>query len=417
MRVSTVRVPCAPLPPRRAIVDARRPGAWEKVGGITLAARAFFHLRDMGLKSIHLLFPSGRDPQTLNPWAAGLEVGCTEAGDDFNWPGPGRAEEGERFLYLDAAHLIDPRILHALAGMPAPGLAFIRVSDREAGIVRAGILGEDDFRFLAEEGGRSLAGIAGSLFPEDIDPFCPRTRGHRTPCFLEVNDSSEARAATRRLIRHQQKQVMDLPAQYLDPPFENALVYLLCDTPVTPNMVTFLCLAVAIGVGWLFWNGHFLLGALGTLCVEILDGVDGKLAWTKLHFSRLGAHEDVLDYFCENGWYLALGVGLSTTVSGPLPGLIAALLILADTADNVFYTLSGKWYGKSIDLFSPFDGAFRRIAGRRNIYGVLFIVGFSLGYPLPTFAVAAAWGTVTAGIHGLRLMQYGKFGGKALGRT
>jgi phosphatidylglycerophosphate synthase len=417
MSVSTEGPPSGPLPLRGAVVDARRPGAWERVGGIPLVARGFFHLREMGVENFRLLIPSGRDPHILASWASGAEVQCFESGASFNWGGFSPRGEAERFLYLDAAHLVDPRILHTLSVMSAPSLAFIGNSDREKGFIRAGILTGENFRTLTQEGGAPLIGIAKALFPGDIEPFCPRTRGPRTPYFLEIHTLSDAQAATWVLIRNQQKQVMDLPAEYLDPPLENALVYFLCRTPVTPNMVTFLCLAAAIGVGWLFWHGHFLAGALGTLAVEILDGVDGKLAWTKLRFSKLGAHEDVLDYLCENGWYAALGVGLSSTSAGPLPGVLAALLILADTADNLFYTLSGRWYGKSIDLFSPFDGAFRRIAGRRNIYGFMFIVGFALGFHLTTFAAVAAWGMVTAGIHGWRLMQYGRSRRNVLGQA
>ncbi len=91
-----------------------------------------------------------------------------------------------------------------------------------------------------------------------------------------------------------------------------------------------------------------------------------------------------------------------------MPVLIGAMLIVSDTADNVFYTLAGKWHGKSIDLFSSFDAAFRRIAGRRNIYGMLFIIGFCLGYPLETFALASGWAFLTAVIHGFRLFQHGR---------
>jgi phosphatidylglycerophosphate synthase len=396
------------------VLDARGPGSWERVGGIFLVARALFHLGKMGFRKTSLLYPPGRDPEMLVPWAKDLEVDNIEARPDFQWQQLGPALQGDRILFLDAAHLFDPRILYALAEMPGTALAFIQPSDRDAGIIRAGILTDEDVRLWAEEGGSALALNATPLFSGDIELFCPRTRGPRFPYFMEVGSPSEARFATRLLIRNQQKQVMDLPAQYLDPPLENALTYLLCNTPVTPNMVTFCCLAVAVMVGWLFWHGHFVAGALGTLLVEILDGVDGKLAWTKLRFSRLGAYEDIFDYLYENFWYVALGVGLTASVGGPLPAFLAALLVLADTSDNVFYSLAGKWYGKSIDLFTPFDGAFRRIAGRRNIYGIIFIFGFSLGHPLPTFAVAAVWGAVTAGLHGWRLIQYGNSGGKDL---
>jgi phosphatidylglycerophosphate synthase len=201
---------------------------------------------------------------------------------------------------------------------------------------------------------------------------------------------------------------MDLPAQFIDPPFENMLTRLLCNTPVTPNVVTFFGVGAGALVVWLFWHGHFWAGALTIFLVEILDGVDGKLARTKLHYTKLGQYEDLIDYFNETSWYVALGVGLCGTGLNPSPALLAGLLICSDTADNIVYTLANKWYGKTIDLFSPFDRAFRRIAGRRNIYGFMFIIGFSFGYPFQTFAIVALWAALTASIHSFRLFRYGR---------
>jgi hypothetical protein len=96
--------------------------------------------------------------------------------------------------------------------------------------------------------------------------------------------------------------------------------------------------------------------------------------------------------------------------------LLAGLLICSDTADNIVYTLANKWYGKTIDLFSPFDRAFRRIAGRRNIYGFMFIIGFSFGYPFQTFAIVALWATLTASIHSFRLFRYGRMMKRAVSK-
>jgi phosphatidylglycerophosphate synthase len=225
---------------------------------------------------------------------------------------------------------------------------------------------------------------------------------------MEVNSRADGRKATWTLIRSQQKQVMDLPAQFLDPLFENWLTRLLCETPVTPNMVSLACLVAAVAVGWLFWHGYFVAGAFCTFVVEILDGVDGKLARTKLQLTRLGENEHIIDYLYENSWYVALAMGFRARVMGNLPAVLAGGLIFFDTADNLFYTLAEKWYGKSIDLFSSFDKVFRRIAGRRNIYGIMFFLGFLFGYPLHTFAAVTVWAAITASIHGLRLIQYGK---------
>jgi phosphatidylglycerophosphate synthase len=225
---------------------------------------------------------------------------------------------------------------------------------------------------------------------------------------MEVQSKEEAQRATGVLIRSQQKQVMDLPAQFIDPFFENRLTRLLCDTLITPNMVTLGGVGVGMLVIWLFWHGHFLAGALAAFLVEILDGVDGKLARTTLHYTKIGQYEDLIDYFNETSWYVALGVGLKDTGLSLSPAWLAGLLIFSDTTDNILYSLTSKWYGKTIDLFGPFDRGFRRIAGRRNIYVMMFIIGFALGYPFYTVAAVAVWAAVTASIHGYRLFQYSR---------
>lgn len=396
--------------PRQAILNACHEGAWEEVGGIPLIARSIHHLGKLGLEEVIVLGGAPHGPMGLNKWLGGMRLrelgkpeGETVASAILSIRGLPRP-----FLYLDAAHLVDVRLLEALIAAPETTLAFMGREDRASGAVRAGLLHTEDLRTWADGGSRALVNRSKPIFPEDVDPFSPAIRGHLKPYFVEVHSEEQARDATRLLIRSQQKFVMDLPAEYIDPFFENALTYWLCRTPVTPNMVTAAGAIVAVSIAWLFWHGYFATGALLTFVVEILDGVDGKLARTKLQFSRLGRQEDVIDYFCENSWYVALGVGLSAEAGGNYPYLLSALMVLSDTVDNILYTLAGKWHGKSIDLFGPFDAAFRRIAGRRNIYGFMFMAGFLAGYPLQTFAMASLWAAVTATIHGVRLFRVGR---------
>jgi len=154
-------------------------------------------------------------------------------------------------------------------------------------------------------------------------------------------------------------------------------------------------------------NKAGVAGGFFTFIVEALDGVDGKLARTKLQYTKIGRYESLVDYFNETSWHSALGVGLSRVVLGAAPAILAALLILADTTDNTLYTLAGRRYGRSIVRFSPSDGAFRRIAGHRNIYGLRFIVGFCLGYHFHTFGVVAFRAAIIALVHAFRLLQYG----------
>jgi phosphatidylglycerophosphate synthase len=391
-----------------AVLNACHPGAWEKVGGISLTARTLFHLKQFGVRKVALLLKTEDVPTDLKKWRGNLNLFHLKQKEDIPTTILSFANIEEYFLYIDTAHLIDPRLIQGFILASETTLAYIDSSDRWKQMIQAALLRRKDLRIWAEQGIDFVIPRARSLLPGDIDPFRPEIRGPLLPYFTEVHSKDEARKATRILVRSQQKHVMDLPAQFIDPPFKNALTRFLCNTFVTPNMVTLAGIVVGLTIVWLFWHGYFLAGAVTAFLVEVLDGVDGMLARTKLHYSKLGQYEDLLDYFNETSWYIALGVGLRGARPDYLPALVTGLLIVCDTTDNILYTLAEKWFGKTIDLFSPFDAAFRRIAGRRNIYAFIFIVGFSLGYPLHTLAVVALWAALTASTHGIRLVQYSR---------
>ena len=402
------------IKPFLVVLNACHSGAWQRVGGVSLVARTLFHLNQFGIERVVLLLKTEKIPEDLKAWQKNLRIEPLRLTEDIPTALLTLKDPGPSLVYIDAAHLMDPRLIRALTAASEPTLAYIDASDREREIIRAGFLRREDLQTWLKQGKGNLIRQVRSLLPEDIDPFSPEIRGPLVPYFKEVYSREDARKATWIMIRSQQKQVMDLPAQFIDPPFENMLTRLLCNTPITPNIVTFLGVGVGVLVIWLFWHGHFLAGALTMFLVEILDGVDGKLARTTLHYTKLGQYEGIIDYFNETSLYVALGVGLRNTGLNPSPALLAALLICSDTTDNVVYALANKWYGKTVDFFSPFDRAFRRIAGRRNIYGFMFIVGFSSGYPFQTFAIVATWAALTASIHSLRLFQYGRTMKKAV---
>jgi phosphatidylglycerophosphate synthase len=395
--------------PPLAVLNACRLGAWEIVGGVPLVGRTLFHLNKFGIKKAVLLLKTKGILFDLKKWQGNIRIEALRVGEeDVSRRLLDICPLESRIVYINAAHLIDARLIRALTFAVEPTLSAINGPEIERPSIRLGFLGRKELDVWCKEGENALIRRVKMLLPGDIDPFSPEIRGNLLPYFVEVRSPEDARKATSILIRGQQKQIMDLPAQYIDPFFENRLTRLLCNTKVTPNMITWLGVAVAAVVAWLFWEGYFLAGAIGMFVVEILDGVDGKLARTKLEFTKLGEQEHLIDYFYENGWYAALAAGLSRFSPGPLPWALAGLLIVSDTAENILYNRASEWYGKSIDLFGPFDAVFRRIAGRRNIYGALFFLGFLAGYPLPTFAVVAIWAGLTAVVHAVRLVQYGR---------
>ncbi len=394
--------------PPLAVINATHSMAWQTVGGIPLIARWVYHLNALGASQAYIITRNESPAIALDRWRGALCVESIPLEGDIPATLMNKIGSNAPVLYADATCVIDPRLIGHLVQADAPTLVFPDFTDAQSHKIRAGLLQPGDIVQWARKGEAAVIERAQILLPENIDPFCPETRGKRVPYFKTVRTSADAHNATRMLVESMQKKVMDLPSEYIDPYFENRLTLLLMDTPISPNMVTFIGLAAAMAVTWLFWHGWFIAGAWLTLVVEILDGVDGKLARTRLQFSKIGAHEDIIDYFYENSWYAALGIGLSHFAQSNWPLYVAGLLIFADTTDNIFYTLAGKWHGKSIDLFSHRDALFRKIAGRRNIYGWMFIIGFTAGYPIHTFITAAAWALITAGVHGVRLGWHGQ---------
>src|SRR5689334_22463215 len=85
---------------------------------------------------------------------------------------------------------------------------------------------------------------------------------------------------------------------YIARPPAAALVILLKSTPITPNQVTFLSAAMALGscAVWITVPGYLggLLGAIGILLSFIVDCADGQLARVRGTMSAVGHHLDFL---------------------------------------------------------------------------------------------------------------------------
>jgi phosphatidylglycerophosphate synthase len=223
---------------------------------------------------------------------------------------------------------------------------------------------------------------------------------------LTVTTPEEARVATRALIRAAQKRALDLPALLVHPIFENRLVFWLCNTPITPNQITVCTGILGAYIAFLFLHGWLRLGITLASVVGILDGVDGKLARTKLQTSRLGELEHVLDFFMEHAWYLTITIFLVTRTNEAQWWWIGGGLMASDFLDNMLYYTGHVWFGKQLDELGPFDRGFRLIAGRRNVYVWMWLFGFWAGVPAHAFTAALAWAIVTIGVHGVRLAYH-----------
>ncbi len=205
--------------------------------------------------------------------------------------------------------------------------------------------------------------------------------------------------AEQQLLAAAQKGCLDWPARWLHPPVENAIVRLLWPTAVTPNMVTLATAVLGVIAIGLLATGALLPALVLILVIGPLDGVDGKLARTRVEFSRWGDLEHVLDKILEYGWFAALGWWFAGQGHGLAAWLIAAIIIVFAFLEAIHGEIFRRMTGRQLDDWGPFERHFRLVAGRRNTFfwtllpfGVagLWWEGFValMGYASLTFAIA-----------------------------
>jgi len=372
------------------------PGAAENplrtIGGLTLLERILRQLSDLdAIKSIVVLKPAAVSlPAASGRVRKPLECYNVSGAKFWEILREARGKLAGDFIAVAADFLIDQRLLAWLAMQTED----VMLSSREGG--------------SAEPATRLTRKTLDATVPQSADlkraavsslPSHWEAMHGAVPLHLyQVTDEASAEAGWRILLDHVQKRTLELPAQYFDPTLENLLIRRLAGTRVTANQVTLATGLLGFVVAALYYAGWLRVGVLVAIFVEVLDGVDGKLARITRTTSRAGEYEHILDFFYENSWYLALGLHLRHSSSHALNA--ALLMILFDLADNVAYSLMDVRLGLSLDNASPFLARFRLIAGRRNIYSWLFLVGFFLGFPHQVFFLAVVWAGITAAIHG-----------------
>ena len=371
------------------------PGAGDpcrEVGGLSLLERLFRQLSELGsVREIVVVAP----PSTALPEPSArvaipvviLRAGGRDRGRML------RAVEGrlhDRFVVVAGDLLVDERILRWLVEQTSDVLVRCDADSP------AELLGSIAHASLVDSA--PLLPAAALMSVSDFPTYWQDRRGHVPVHCLRVARDADAEEAWKVLLDHVEKRALDLPARYFDPPFEAFLVRRLCPTGVTPNQVTVATGVFGFAVAALFGFGWLRLGVLLAIFVEVLDGVDGKLARIKHMTSRAGELEHVLDFFYENSWYVALGLFLST--SGVRWALPAALSMVAfDLVDNLVNMAFSRFRGRNLAEASTFLSRFRLVSGRRNIYTWIFLPGFLAGKPELSFAAAAAWAGVTASVH------------------
>lgn len=310
----------------------------------------------------------------------------------FGAPDP--ASGGERWV-VRATAVFDPRLYDAVASAPGP----VRVIDDGADTpVPVGLC-----RLPADGAAGSAAAGTTELPISKIPVYVPSLRRWLPPFWHDLRSPADVRAAASSLLDATQKGVLDFPAKYLHPAPENALTRMLAGSSVTPNQVTVATGVLGFLAAYLFASGRFGVGLLLALIVNVLDGVDGKLARVTLTTSRFGDRLDhTLDVAFEFAWYLSLGWGLSARTGETWPLWMAAGLVATMTGARAVSGAYRALAGRQIHDHTAFDRAVRLVAGRRNSYVVLLALGWLAGRLAPAFRLAFWWAALTLAVYLLR---------------
>ncbi len=376
------------------------------VGGLPLLTRHIKELHKLGVREFYL-FGMTNVPQHLLHEGVSHEIALhampTSTAD---LPQQLRTllAVHQDILLLQSTWLIDPRLFTIL--LAEQHAQWLPVPHAATELPVAARLSATSRRTWATAGLASWLHDDPALSLSALDTYSPSHRGLVPFHLIAIDTPADAATATRTLIRASQKRALDLPALLFNPIFENRLVFWLCHTRITPNQVTLFTAIPGTVTALLFLNGWLRVGTLLAYVVAILDGVDGKLARTTLRTSRLGELEHILDFFIEQVWYLTVTIFLAIHTGKHELWWIGGGLMACDCLDKSLYGLGHRLFKKHLDELGPFDRQFRLIGGRRNIYLLIFILGFWADFAPQTLVLAFAWALCTVLVHSGRLVHH-----------
>jgi phosphatidylglycerophosphate synthase len=370
-------------------------------GGLAIIRRQIRQLHDLGVTSVVLAV---RGPQDAAIDGArreaarnGMALAVVDSADQL-----AAALAGQSVFAIDEGLLVDERMLAAFFGRDQaarrgnrPVLATRGPDGREpAGLARLPALALDEGMAVAmlETGLAALvdhqphhADLSG------LDTYAPNRRRHVPMVWLRLRDRRDAARGTTLLLESAQKGCLDWPARFIHPPIENLLTRLALPTPITPNMVSVFVFVIGLYAAWSFAVGSWGLALAIALVIGPLDGLDGKLARTRLEFSRWGDLEHVGDkiveylcYICMAGW---IGTGWAWAVCS-----LIVLFALAEAVQGEFFR---RFSGSQLDDAGSVERRFRLVSGRRNTFMWCLIPFVLLDAHEAGFVMIAAYSVAT----------------------
>ncbi|PZR70910.1 MAG: hypothetical protein DLM73_17000 [Chthoniobacterales bacterium] len=324
-----------------------------------------------------------------------------------------------RTLIISAGFYYDARLLKALAEQsattllidsapPAESLALWKgegVDFRAAALVEGEWLARQDHaaalmdQLSSDAATGRIATCDATLQPT----YVMALRKHVRPVFFPAPSADLIDLAERFPRDVAQNGVLDFPG-LLDSPIEDWMVAYLCRTSITPNQVTLVTMLIGLIVTALFATGHLWFGVALAYAIEVLDGVDGKLARTKIETTAAGEWEHLTDYLIELSWWSALALHFHAQHLRSAYWLLL-LMVASDWVDRLAKRAVKTKVGRNLDDVSNFDRFVRCIGGRRNINIWILIAALALGNAKDGFVLFCCWGAATAAAHVIRALQ------------
>ncbi|MFQ6102223.1 MAG: CDP-alcohol phosphatidyltransferase family protein [Anaerolineae bacterium] len=408
-------------------------GAAIRLCGMPVIERLLRTLRAIGPRDVVIIArnPAQEWPQSVRSGVERLGLSVDVVNSECNAASLGLTPD-QRVLVVESDYVLDRRILHTLLAQPeecvvvydsqplstqavpvaveggrlqaiGTGLATTNGGYAGATVCPARMLGVP--REWGERGWVGQLSKLAQTHPVSaldiaaIDPYIPGSRRAVRPLWFHIRTPADARRCKDALVESAQKGTLDVIAWYIHRPIENWIVHHIADLPVTPNQVSALTSLVGFAVAALFLSGNLLPGVLLALVVNVMDGLDGKLARVKGLTSKLGELEHSLDCLYEQAWYAGFAWGIYRLTGSLLPLALGTVMLLCDSFARHVSMQFKQVTGISMADYAPFDQAFRRFDGRRNTYSLHLLLSILLGMPLVASFTMALHAAITAAVY------------------
>jgi phosphatidylglycerophosphate synthase len=322
-----------------------------------------------------------------------------------------KATEGA-LLVVEAHYVIEGALLKSLVAMGITAVLYdAKYSDQfsEAGYAGATFMTRADLDSLSTDSDPLPWPVALKQLPEvqgvDIQQsavYVAEVRRYVEPIWCEITSDADTNQCKRALVTSAQKRTLDVWAWYFNRPLENWLTLHLADTPITPNQMSVIVSLVAFVVTGLLILGWMWPAVLLALVVNILDGVDGKLARVKALATRFGQLEHSFDLLYEQSWYIAYTWATFKLRPSPTVLVIGFAMLLCDSFARHVSMQFRQVMGVALADYAPFDRQFRRFDGRRNIYSLYMLLGVVVGRPFYALVAMALHAAITGLVYVLR---------------